>query len=85
MRYHLGVRYEDREKVTKQFRKKKSAVIKGTSYSELYVIAGGASEDTEMNVVENATKSQIKSAFVKSLKSKGINRIMLSSFVGQIA
>ena len=85
MRYHLGVRYEDREKVTKQFRKRKSAVIKGTPYSELYVIAGGASEDTEMTVVENATKSQIKSAFVKSLKSKGINRIMLSSFVGQIA
>ena len=74
------------EKVQKQFKKKRCAVIKNTGYSELYVIASNSySEDTEMKVEEGATKTDIKRAFAKSLKSKSVNRNLLSSFVCQIA
>ena len=74
------------EKVQKQFKKKRCAVINSTGYSELYVIASNSySEDTEMKVEEGATKTDIKRAFAKSLKSKSVNRNLLSSFVCQIA
>ena len=70
----------------RSFKKKRCAVIKNTGYSELYVIASNSySEDTEMKVEEGATKTDIKRAFAKSLKSKSVNRNLLSSFVCQIA
>ena len=74
------------EKVQKQFKKKRCAVINNTGYNELYVIASNSySEDTAMEVEADATKTEIKRAFAKSLKSKSVNRNLLSSFVGQIA
>ena len=84
---YLGIWDQSKiEKVQKQFKKKRCAVIKNTGYSELYVIASNSySEDTEMKVEEGATKTDIKRAFAKSLKSKSVNRNLLSSFVCQIA
>ena len=74
------------EKVQKQFKKKRCAVINNTGYNELYVIASNSySEDTAMEVEADATKTEIKRAFAKSLKSKSVNRNLLSSFVCQIA
>lgn len=82
----LGVEYKDHDKYSKIFKRDRSAVIEGSSYTELYVIKSHSYQsDVEMEVDEDATKSQIKSAFRKSLKSKSINRKMLSSFAGQIA
>ena len=84
---YLGIWDQSKiEKVQKQFKKKRCAVINSTGYSELYVIASNSySEDTEMKVEEGATKTDIKRAFAKSLKSKSVNRNLLSSFVCQIA
>ena len=74
------------DKYSKEFTKSKSVIVQNTPYSELYVMKSNSySSDVEMEVAEDATKSQIKSAFRKSLKSKSVNRKMLSSFVGQIA
>ena len=84
--HQLGMTdYHKREQILKGFKKNKSCVITDSAYSELYVLNGGVTETTAMDTPEEATKAQIKSAFVKSLKSKGVNRKMLSSFVGQIA
>ena len=43
------------------------------------------SQDTEFSVSEDASKSQIKTAFVKSLKSKKMNRRILGEFVSLVA
>ncbi len=73
-------------KYSKMFRRDKSVAIVGSCYNELYCIQSSSyNSDVEMDVAEDATKGQIRSAFKKSLKSKSINRKMLSSFAGQIA
>jgi hypothetical protein len=43
------------------------------------------SQDEEFSVPENATKSQIKSSFVKMLGKKKTNKKLLSSFIGLVA
>ena len=43
------------------------------------------SQDAEFEVAEDATKAQIKTAFVKSLKIKKLNKKVLGEFVGLIA
>ena len=42
-------------------------------------------QDTEFEVEEDATKAQIKKAFVKSLKTKKLNKKVLGEFVELIA
>jgi hypothetical protein len=39
------------------------------------------SNETEFEVKEDATKTQIKSAFMKSLKTKKLNKKVLGEFV----
>jgi hypothetical protein len=76
----------DTDKYSKDFTKNKSTIVHNSPYTELYVLKSNSySSDTEMEVADDATKTQIKSAFRKSLKSKSVNRRMLTSFAGQIA
>lgn len=64
----------------------KSVAIDKSPYTQLYVVQSRSyNADTEMEVADDATKGQIRSAFKKSLKSKSVNRKMLSAFAGQIA
>jgi hypothetical protein len=64
----------------------KSVAISKSPYTQLYVVQSRSyNADTEMTVADDATKGQIRSAFRKSLKSKSVNRKMLSAFAGQIA
>ena len=42
-------------------------------------------EDAEFEVEEDATKAQIKRAFVKSLKTKKLNKKVLGEFVELVA
>jgi hypothetical protein len=72
----------------KKAKKQKFFMINGTGYDDYYIIPGGGeldAKDDEMQVEENATKSQLKSAFMMMQKSKGINRVLLSRFVEKIA
>ena len=39
------------------------------------------SQDSEFDVGEDATKAQIKKAFVKSLKTKKLNKKVLGEFI----
>jgi ribosomal protein L23 len=47
--------------------------------------ATALSQDSEFEVAEDATKSQIKSAFVKSLKTKKLNKKVLGEFISLVA
>jgi len=49
-------------------------------------LSGSAlSQETEFDVAEDASKSQIKSAFAKSLKSKKMNKKILGEFIDLVA
>ena len=47
--------------------------------------ANSLAEDPEFDVHEDATKAQIKRAFVKSLKTKKLNKKVLGEFIELVA
>ena len=81
-------RYCDGSEVEEQicnWRKTKTASINSAGYQKYFGIASNIlSQDTSFDVNEDATKSQIKSAFVKSLNKKKMNKKILSEFIGLI-
>ena len=73
-------------KTLQNFKKDRSIAITESGYEELYLIVSSALDnDVEFEVKEDATKSQIRSAFRKTLKGKAANKKILSSFVSKIA
>jgi hypothetical protein len=68
------------------FRKNHCITFKDTGFDQFNVIASTSlAQDEEFKVEEDATKAQIKSAFVKMLGKKKTNKKILSSFVEMIA
>lgn len=81
---HLSA--DDQRKTKKIFNRDKSVAIKINGYQEMYFInAKNLNIDSEFAVEIDATNTQIKNAFKKSLKSKSNNKKILSSFITQIA
>ncbi len=69
--------------VQKQWKKEKTAAVSEfNGYQMMYFMSCSDlhDEDTGIDVPDDATKTQIKNAFKKSLSKKGINKKMLSSF-----
>ena len=80
------VEYEDRDKVHKEWRRHGSVAMKGKGYDSLFAIScNSLDNDVEFEVQEDATKAQIRSAFKKTLKSKSMNKKILSEFVDLVA
>ena len=81
------LKYDEVEKVMVQWKKNKSATVAGIQgYTKYFAMSSSSlGNDSEFEVADNATKSQIKSAFTKSLKSKKLNKKILSEFVEVIA
>ena len=78
--------YQLREKTMKTWKKERSFVIKTSGYHSYFAISSTSlSSESEFSVKEDATKSQIKSAFVKSLRTKKMNKKILGEFVELIA
>ena len=74
------------QKVKESYRKNKSFTLKNTGYDAYFGIASSAlSSDTDFEVREDATKGQIKSAFIKSLRGKKTNKRVLSEFISLVA
>jgi len=74
------------ENLKKEWAKNKSCCAPILGFQEIYFLAqSNLDNDTEFVVSEDATKTQIKKAFQKSLKSKATNKKILSSFIAQIA
>ena len=83
--YHsqLDAQYE---KIQSDWKKLRSFTITNSGYDAYFGLsATSLSQDTEFEVAEDATKSQIKSAFVKSLKTKKLNKKVLGEFISLVA
>ena len=76
-------KYED---ILNDWRKNRAVSFDAYGYNRQFAIASSAlSNDTEFEVKEDATKAQIKRAFTKSLKTKKMNKKILSEFISMVA
>ena len=82
--YHHG--WEDREKVASEWKKNKSVNITKSGYHAYFGLSSATlAQDAEFDVDDDATKAQIKRAFVKSLKTKKLNKKVLGEFIELVA
>ena len=74
------------EEDLKKAKRNKSYSMKNCGYDVYFsIISSALSNDSEFEVEEDATKAKIKSAFVKSLQSKKLNKKVLGEFVELVA
>lgn len=87
LRLYCGSNSGDYENANNSWKKHRSFAIKCTSYNAYFGISSNnLSQDTEFNLdIQNPTKTQIKSAFVKSLNNKKLNKKILGEFIELIA
>ena len=86
MKMHCDYNSEEYDKIYSSWKKNKSFSIKSSAYDVYFGInANSVSQNAEFTVGEDATKTQIKSAFVKSLKNKKLNKKVLGEFVQLIS
>ena len=86
IRRYCGYYGETFDKTMNAWKKQKAFSIKSSGYSTYFGLSANTlSSNTEFEVKEDATKTQIKSAFVKSLKSKKMNKKVLGEFIELIA
>ena len=73
-------------KAKQQWKKTKSFSIELDGYNKYFGLSSATlASDDDFEVQENATKVQIKRAFIKSLKTKKLNKKVLGEFVELIA
>ena len=78
--------YKQYNKIQDDWKKLKSFTITKSGYHAYFGLSSSAlSQDAEFDVSETATKAQIKSAFVKSLKTKKLNKKVLGEFISLVA
>ena len=86
IRRYCGYYGPEYDKTVTAWRKEKAISIKKSGYHTYFGLAANAlAQDSEFEVAEDATKTQIKSAFAKSLKSKKMNKKILGEFVELVA
>jgi hypothetical protein len=74
------------DKIQSDWKKLRSFTITNSGYDAYFGMSATAlAQDSEFEVSEDATKSQIKSAFVKSLKTKKLNKKVLGEFISLVA
>ena len=86
--YSSGYYQENKEynQIMNDWKKNKSFSIKKSGYHAYFGLSGSAlSNESEFEVSECATKTQIKSAFAKSLKTKKMNKKVLGEFIELVA
>jgi hypothetical protein len=67
-------------------RKKGSVCMRLDSFDLMFGIPqAGLNADSELNVDDHAKKAEVSKAFRKMFKGKKTNKLVLSTFVGQIA
>ena len=78
--------YDEVEKMMKTWRKLRAFTLINTGYLKYFALSSTElSKDSEFDVDDGATKTQIRNAFKKSLSSKKVNKKVLSEFVELIA
>ena len=78
--------YSEQEKLQKEWRRSKSFILTNCGYDAYFGMSSTSlAQDAEFDVEEDASKAQIKRAFVKSLKTKKLNKKVLSQFMELVA
>ena len=78
--------WDEKEKARISWRKDRSVTLKDVGYDSYFLLADSALDnDTEFEVRVDATKTQIRNAFKKSLGSKKMNKRVLNEFVALVA
>ena len=73
-------------KINEEWQKSRSFCITRSGYDAYFGMASTTlSQDSDFTVNDGATKGQIKSAFVKSFKSKKLNKKVLGEFISLIS
>ena len=74
------------EEIQSDWKKNKSFIITDSGYDAYFGMSATAlSQEAEFEVSDDASKAQIKSAFVKSLKTKKLNKKVLGEFISLVA
>ena len=86
MIYSYLPEFSDQDKARTQWRKEKTFTIKNYGYDS-YIVLGNSvlSNSVDFEVKEDASKSQIKNAFRKSLANKKMNKRVLNEFIALVA
>ena len=72
--------------VLKKIKKQKYYEIKNTGYTSYFAMQSNSlNQEAEFDVEDGASKAKIKSAFVKNLKTKALNKKVLSKFMELVA
>ena len=72
--------------MSKKMKKDKFYDIKNTGYTSYFAMQTSAlNNDADFDVEEGASKAKIKSAFVKNLKTKALNKKVLGKFISLVA
>ena len=78
--------YDGSDRMEREWKKTKSFIIKNSGYDAYFAMSASTlAQDAEFEVEEGATKAKIKSAFVKSLKTKKLNKKVLGKFMELVA
>ena len=86
IRNYCHTNQEERDKMLLKWKKEKTFSLKETGYHTYFGLSASAlANESSFEVGEEATKTQIKKAFVKSLKTKKMNKKLLSEFIELIA
>ena len=86
--YSSGYYQESKEyqKIMSDWKKNRSFNIKTSGYHSYFGLSASAlSNEVDFDVAEDASKSQIKSAFAKSLRTKKLNKKVLGEFIELVA
>ena len=85
-RYFIGHYHRYDEEMFRQWKKNRTCTITNSGYNAYFAIsATSLAQESEFDVDEGATKAKIKSAFVKSLKTKKLNKKVLGEFIELVA
>ncbi len=77
---------DEYRKIEKDWKRNRSFTIKNGGYHAYFIMSSSTlAQDAEFDVDEGATKAKIKSAFVKSLKTKKLNKKVLGEFISLVA
>ena len=86
MKLYYDQNTDDYWKLHREWRKLRSFTIKNSGYHAYFAMsAASLSQDADFEVDEGATKAKIKSAFIKSLKTKKLNKKVLGEFISLVA
>jgi hypothetical protein len=77
---------DEYNKIQSEWKKQRSFTIKTSGYHAYFGLsATSLSQDSEFEVDDGATKAKIKTAFIKSLKTKKLNKKVLGEFISLVA